>query len=60
MDVIWYLRRTCVRSPKYEYMVRADTLSGWETAAVLREYLFPYIAYELEAISSTGAPGDGV
>lgn len=29
---------------KLDYMIRADTLSGWETAAVLREYLFPYIA----------------
>lgn len=45
---------------KFEYMVRADTLSGWETAAVLREYLFPYIVYELEAVSLTGAPSDGM
>ncbi len=31
-------------------------VSGWETAATLREYLFPYtIACELEVISSTGA-----
>lgn len=35
-----------------------DGHAGWETAAALREYLFPYIAYELEAISSTGAPSD--
>ena len=47
------------RISKFEYMIRIDTLSGWETAVVLREYLFPYIACELEAISSTGAPSDG-
>ncbi|CAD6572113.1 MAG: hypothetical protein ASARMPREDX12_004951 [Alectoria sarmentosa] len=35
-----------------------DGHAGWETAAALREYLFPYIAYELEAISSTGVPSD--
>lgn len=46
---------------KFEFEIRkADTPSGWETAAALREYLFPYIAYELEAISSTGAPSDGM
>ena len=41
-------------------MIRADTFSGWETASTLREYLFHYITYELEAISSTGAPSDGM
>ncbi|KAF6240447.1 hypothetical protein HO173_001115 [Letharia columbiana] len=35
-----------------------DGHAGWETAAALRDYLFIYIAYELEAISSTGAPSD--
>ena len=46
---------------RFEFEIRtADTPSGWETAAALREYLFPYIAYELEAISSTGAPSDGM
>ena len=45
---------------KFEARIRTDTPSGWETAAALRDYLFIYIAYELEAISSTGAPSDGM
>lgn len=44
----------------FESRIRNDTYSGWETAAALRTYLFTYIAYELEAISSTGAPSDGM
>ena len=43
-----------------EYRIPTDTPSGWETAVALREYLFPYILYELEAVSSTGAPSDGM
>ena len=32
--------------------------SGWEKAVALRQYLFPYTAYELEAISLMGDPCD--
>ena len=41
-------------------MISTDKPSGWATAAVLHEFLFPYIVHELGAISSTGFPSDGM
>lgn len=48
------------KSVKTESRTRTDALSGWETASILYQYLFPYILDELEAISPTGNPSDGM